>query len=73
MKLSGWNNKLIPGGSLGAHIKDHSKLGVSTGGEGWSWDGTYWVLKSGGTTIAKIHGTTGDLLVAGDVKANQSF
>lgn len=65
---------MIPGGSLGQHIKEHAEMGVSSGGgSGWSWDGTYWVLKAAGTTIAKIHGTTGTLQVAGDVQANQSF
>ena len=65
---------MIPGGGLGTHIKEHSKMGVSSGsGSGWSWDGTYWVLKAAGTTIARIHGTTGELEIAGDIKTNITF
>lgn len=65
---------MIPGGSLGQHIKEHSKMNVGTGsGTGWSWDGTWWVLKNAGTTIARIHGTTGNLEIAGDIKTNQSL
>jgi hypothetical protein len=65
---------MIPGGSLGTHIREHSMLGVGSGaGMGWSWDGTYWVLKNAGTTIARIHGTTGTLEIAGVVKTGVSF
>lgn len=64
---------MIPGGNLGEHVKEHAKLGVGTGGSGWSWDGTYWVLKNAGTTIARIHGTTGTLEIAGVVKTEVSF
>jgi len=63
---------MIPGGSLGAHIAEHAKLGVAAPGSGWSYDGTYWNLKISGTTVARID-SSGNLLIAGDFKAQQSF
>jgi len=64
---------MIPGGSLGTHIVEHSKLGVATGGAGWSFDGTDWILTQGGNILAKIQTATGDLLITGDIKTNQSL
>ncbi len=63
---------MIEGGSLGTHIKEHSKLGIS-GSFQMVDDGTYYVFKMGGVTIMKIQKSNLDLFVGGDVKANQTL
>ncbi len=63
---------MIEGGSLGTHIREHSKLGIS-GSFQISDDGTYYVFKLGGVTIMKIQKSNLDLFVGGDVKANQTL
>lgn len=64
---------MIPGGSLGSHIREHAKMGVSTsGGNGWSFDGTDLIAKIAGTTVAKLK-ASGNLEIAGDILTNQSF
>ena len=63
---------MIEGGSLGSHIREHSKLGIS-GSFQIVDDGTYYVFKVGGTTIMKIQKSNLDLFVGGDVKANQTL
>ena len=55
---------MIEGGSLGTHVKEHSKLGIS-GSFQIVDDGTYYLFKVGGATIFQIRKSDGQFMIAG--------
>ena len=63
---------MIEGGSLGAHIAEHAKIGIA-GSFQVIDDGTYLIFYYAGVKIFKIKKSDGDFYIEGDFHAQETL
>ena len=63
---------MIPGGTLGEHIKEHGKLGIN-GSLTIVDDGTWVTVSSGGTALFRINKSTGEFQIKGGYTSDAVF